>query len=121
MTRCVAVELGEKGIRVNSISPGPTLTGIFGKAAGLPASAADRSAASMKPVFDAILPAWQPIPRMGMPEDVARAALFLAGDGSSLINGHDLVVDGGLSAGRPMSMMLAERAAFANAMQQPKQ
>jgi len=117
LTRCVAVELGEKGIRVNSISPGPILTGIFGKGAGLAASDADRNAGRMKAAFEAILPAHQPIPRIGMPDDIARTALFLASDASSLINGHDLVVDGGLSAGRPASTMAAERALFAKTMQ----
>ena len=37
LTRCAALELGEHGIRVNSISPGPTRTGIFAKAGGMDA------------------------------------------------------------------------------------
>lgn len=43
LARCAAVELGQKGIRVNSISPGPVLTGIFGKGGGLAHSVADRA------------------------------------------------------------------------------
>ncbi len=40
----------------------------------------------------------QPIPRASLPEDEGRAAVFLASDGSSFINGQDIVVDGGLTA-----------------------
>jgi NAD(P)-dependent dehydrogenase (short-subunit alcohol dehydrogenase family) len=45
----------------------------------------------------------QPIPRAGLPEDIARAAVFLASDESSFINGHDLVVDGAMTGGRNWS------------------
>ena len=45
----------------------------------------------------------QPLPRAGLPEDIAHAALFLASDESSFINGHDLVVDGGVIGGRNWS------------------
>ena len=44
LTRCAAVELGEKRIRVNTISPGPIATGIFGKALGLSGDAAEKTA-----------------------------------------------------------------------------
>ena len=94
LTRSVAAELGEKGVRVNSISPGAIVTGIFGKNAGLEGSKADRVAGVVKEAFARI----QPIPRAGMPEDIAQAALFLAGDGSGFINGQDIVVDGGHTA-----------------------
>ena len=50
----------------------------------------------MKGVFAAN----QPIPRSGLPDDIAQAAVFLASDESNFINGHDLVVDGGLVGGR---------------------
>ncbi|HZS84634.1 MAG TPA: glucose 1-dehydrogenase [Stellaceae bacterium] len=96
LTRCVAMELGEDNIRVNSISPGGIATGIFGKALGLPVEAAERTIA----VTEQRLAKMQPIPRAGLPEDIARAALFLASDDSSFVNGHDLVVDGGVIAGR---------------------
>jgi NAD(P)-dependent dehydrogenase (short-subunit alcohol dehydrogenase family) len=91
MTRCVAVELGEVGVRVNSISPGAIVSGIFGKGAGLPDSVAEGATDDLKIRFARL----QPIPRAGLADDVARAALFLASDASSFVNGEDLVVDGG--------------------------
>ena len=112
LTRCVALELGEHGVRVNSISPGGIATGIFGKAAGLPPAAADRTAEQAKKA----LAKAQPIPRAGLPDDIAAAALFLASDESSFINGHDLVVDGGaiggLSWSQQQALLQSLRAAF---------
>jgi NAD(P)-dependent dehydrogenase (short-subunit alcohol dehydrogenase family) len=117
LTRCAAMELGQKGIRVNSISPGPVLTGIFGKGGGLAHSVADRATDRMKVALEQILPAWQAIPRLGMPDDIAQVALFLASDAASLINGQDIAVDGGMTAGRPATTMNAERAEFARILQ----
>lgn len=96
LTRCVAMELGEHNVRVNSISPGGIATGIFGKALGLPPEEAEKSADAVKQA----LARMQPIPRAGLPEDIAHAAVFLASDESGFVNGHDLVVDGGLIGGR---------------------
>jgi NAD(P)-dependent dehydrogenase (short-subunit alcohol dehydrogenase family) len=95
LTRCVAMELGESGIRINSISPGAIATGIFGKALGLSVEAAEKTPEVMRDVYKA-----QPIPRAGLPEDIAHAAVFLASDESTFINGHDLVVDGAITGGR---------------------
>jgi NAD(P)-dependent dehydrogenase (short-subunit alcohol dehydrogenase family) len=95
-TRCAAVELGEDNVRVNSISPGGIATGIFGKAMGLDSAAAEASVERILPG----LAMFQPIPRPGLPEDVAAAAVFLASDESSFINGEDIVIDGGLIRGR---------------------
>ena len=115
LTRGAAVELGEKGIRVNSISPGPILTGIFAKGAGMDPAEADRTAAGLESAFLTTLDNYQPIRRAGCPDDVAAAALWLASDASRFVTGHDLVVDGGISAGRPASVAIAERAQLAHA------
>jgi len=107
-TKCVAAELGEHGVRVNSISPGAIVTGIFGKGMGLDHGAADRAIATLKAGFAKA----QPIPRAGMPEDIARAAVYLASDAASFVNGIDLVVDGGLITGQRFSQALAGRNAL---------
>jgi NAD(P)-dependent dehydrogenase (short-subunit alcohol dehydrogenase family) len=96
LSRCAAMELGEQNVRVNSLSPGGIATGIFGRALGLPPEEAEKSAEAVKEA----LARMQPIPRAGLPEDIAQAAVFLASDASSFVNGHDLVVDGGLVGGR---------------------
>jgi NAD(P)-dependent dehydrogenase (short-subunit alcohol dehydrogenase family) len=96
LTRCVAMQLGEANVRVNSISPGGIATGIFGKALGLSTEKAEQTAEAVK----AGLAKMQPIPRAGLTDDIALAAVFLASDESGFINGHDLVVDGGLIGGR---------------------
>jgi NAD(P)-dependent dehydrogenase (short-subunit alcohol dehydrogenase family) len=107
LTRSAAAELGEKGVRVNTISPGAIVTGIFGKNAGVEGSKADRVAGVVKEGFATV----QPIPRAGMPDDIAQAAVFLAGDGSGFINGQDIVVDGGHTAvTRGWSYVVAARA-----------
>ena len=94
LTRSAAAELGEKGILVNWISPGAIVTGIFGQNAGVEGSKADRVAGVVKEAFARI----QPIPRAGMPDDIAQVAVFLASDGSGFINGQDIAVDGGHTA-----------------------
>ena len=106
LSRSAAAELGEKGIRVNSISPGAIVTGIFAKNAGVEGAKADKLTDMLKVGFAAL----QPIPRAGLPDDIARAAVYLASDASSFINGQDIVVDGGHSAvTRGWSTMLAGR------------
>jgi NAD(P)-dependent dehydrogenase (short-subunit alcohol dehydrogenase family) len=100
LTTLVAMELGESNIRVNCISPGGIATGIFGKAVGLPTDQAEKTAEAMKEV----LATAQPIRRAGLADDIALAAVFLASDDSTFINGHNLVVDGGLTGGRLWSV-----------------
>ena len=95
-TKCVAMELGESGVRVNSISPGAIATGIIGKALGLETAAAEKTSSMMREVYKTA----QPIQRAGLTDDIAHAAVFLASDESSFISGHDLVVDGAITGGR---------------------
>ena len=109
LTRCAAMELGPRNVRVNSISPGAIVTGIFGKACGLPDDVADRTSAVLEEDFAKA----QPIPRAGKPEDIAQAAAWLASDASTFVNGRDIVVDGGLLVGPPLSMVLAAWQAIA--------
>src|SRR6266581_6373811 len=99
LTHSVAMELGESGVRVNCICPGGIATPIFGKAFGLPPERADETIPLMKGVLETL----QPIQRSGLPADIAQAALWLASDDSSFVNGHALVVDGGVIGGRPWS------------------
>ncbi len=81
-----AIEFRERRIRVNILSPGPVETEILGK---LGVSEADR------PALERQLADLIPAGRMGQPEELARAALFLATD--NFVNGLELLVDGGLS------------------------
>jgi NAD(P)-dependent dehydrogenase (short-subunit alcohol dehydrogenase family) len=87
----VAMELWESGVRVNCICPDGIATPIFGKSVGL---WPERPEAIMPLVKD-VLENFQPIKRLGLPEDIARAALRLASDESGFVNGHALVVGGG--------------------------
>ena len=93
LTRCVAMELGEAGIRVNSISPGLIATGIFGKALGLSVEAAEKTPGVTREIYRNA----QPIPRAGLPEDIAQAAVWLASDASDYVTGTTLFVDGGMT------------------------
>jgi len=103
LTRCAAMELGEDNIRVNSISPGGIATGIFAKAMGMSGPAAEATAEKVKGALSKL----QAIPRAGLPDDIASAALFLAGDESGFITAEDIIVDGGLIAGRRYAEVLA--------------
>lgn len=104
LTRTTANELGEDGIRVNAICPGGIATSIFGRAAGLDGDEAQRTVQFMTMALGDIAP----IRRAGLPTDIAEAALWLASDASSYVNGQAISVDGGLLTGplrrnRPVS------------------
>jgi len=104
LTRMAAMELGESNIRVNCISPGFVVTGAFQKAAGMTREAYAQRLPRLKDHFAT----YQSIRRAGLPEDIARAALWLAGDDSSFVNGANLVVDGGLSNGKTWTQCLTD-------------
>lgn len=92
LTHLTAVQLGPQGIRVNAISPGAIATPIFwGGAAGRSAEDNERKLAKLEKNLSNATP----LPRAGLAIDIANAALFLASDEGSFVNGHDLVVDGG--------------------------
>jgi len=95
MSRMAAAELSPQKIRVNAICPGLIATSIFGASLGLPIAAADQMAAHVAQHGDT----FQPIPRTGLPNDVAQAALFLASDASAFVTGTHIVIDGGMAVG----------------------
>jgi NAD(P)-dependent dehydrogenase (short-subunit alcohol dehydrogenase family) len=88
VTRIFAVELVGQGIRVNMVSPGPTETPLINRNVGMDAGAVNALRQQMI--------AATPMHRMGEPEEIARAVLFLASDEASFITGVDLFVDGGV-------------------------
>jgi len=95
LTRTTANELGEYGIRVNAICPGGIATSIFGRGAGLESEKAQLTVDTMT----ALLGDVAPIRRSGQPIDIAEAALWLASDAASYVNGQAIAVDGGLTTG----------------------
>lgn len=88
MTKAAAIELGPRGIRVNSVHPGAIDTDLV--------ASADFDKVDKEAVFAAL-----PVPRIGQPEDVAELVAFLASDASAYCTGTEFVVDGGMLAGAP--------------------
>lgn len=84
LTRQVAVDYAAQGIVCNAVAPGKILTGKTGRA--------------VDPAMLAYSVARTPWPRLGRPEDVAGAALFLASDDATFVTGENLMVDGGWMA-----------------------
>ncbi|TGV03999.1 SDR family NAD(P)-dependent oxidoreductase [Flavivirga rizhaonensis] len=87
-SKVLTSEVKSRGIRVNTIAPGPIDTPIYGKL-GLPEEVLEENEKN----FAAMVP----LGRFGVPEEIAKTALFLASDDASYVNGIDLAVDGGLS------------------------
>jgi 3alpha(or 20beta)-hydroxysteroid dehydrogenase len=93
MTKAAAMELGPRGIRVNSIHPGFIHTSM-GSGEGV-------DPAQVHALLDAYAVQMAPLGRAGRPEEIAELALFLASDESSYSTGSEFVADGGLIAGYP--------------------
>jgi NAD(P)-dependent dehydrogenase (short-subunit alcohol dehydrogenase family) len=86
MTKSAALEAASSGVRVNAVAPGPIETGMLNRFT----RTADRKAALVKTV---------PLGRVGKPDEIARAVVFLASDDASFVTGLILNADGGKSAG----------------------
>ncbi|MCQ4158472.1 SDR family oxidoreductase [Roseomonas sp. GC11] len=90
LTRTMALDFAAEGIRVNAILPGAIETPMLARSfARHPDPAVPRAASIAR----------HPLGRLGRPEEVAEAALFLAGEGSSFTTGSEILVDGGWLAG----------------------
>jgi meso-butanediol dehydrogenase/(S,S)-butanediol dehydrogenase/diacetyl reductase len=87
LTQGIAVRYGHHGIRCNAIAPGTIRTPIW------------QERIDRDPVVFERLVKWYPLGRVGEPEDIANAAMFLASDDAGWITGTVLTVDGGLLAG----------------------
>ena len=86
LSRSIALDFSGDGIRANSISPGAIETRRL-----------LQRTPTMEQVRERMVPL-HPIGRLGQPEDIANAALYLAGDQSSFVTGSDMLVDGGFTA-----------------------
>jgi len=86
ITKSTALEFARRGIRVNCVCPGPTRTGM------------NESLVATNPEMVKAMDQKVPMGRIGEPEEVAAAAIFLCSDEASYITGHALPVDGGIVA-----------------------
>jgi NAD(P)-dependent dehydrogenase (short-subunit alcohol dehydrogenase family) len=86
ITKSTALEYARKGIRVNCVCPGPTRTGM------------NEELTATNPEIVKMMDRKVPMGRIGEPEEVAAAAIFLCSDEASYITGHALPVDGGIVA-----------------------
>jgi 2-hydroxycyclohexanecarboxyl-CoA dehydrogenase len=85
-TRCLGVQVGHHGVRVNGVGPDVTETPQVPYSSWLP------------PEQQALWPLWVPVGRVGLPPDQARVMLFLASDLSAFVTGHTIPTDGGTGA-----------------------
>jgi NAD(P)-dependent dehydrogenase (short-subunit alcohol dehydrogenase family) len=86
ITKSAALEVASTGVRVNAVAPGPTDTGMLDRFT----STAENKAALASKV---------PLARIGKPDDIAAAVLYLAAEGAAFVTGQILTVDGGKTAG----------------------
>lgn len=96
LTRAAAIEYARAGIRVNAVCPGATDTPMLDVMR------------EKFPDMNALAAAVHPIPRLGRPEEIAEAVVWLCSEAASFVTGHPMVVDGGTLAQMPGTNM-AER------------
>ena len=112
-TKCVAIDVAEYGVRVNCIAPGHIRTEMTTYATpGMTPEVIERVKKALGPVTDSS----RPLKRQGKPDDVAQAALYLAGDRAAQVTGVVLPVDGGVTAGDSVNHLKAILEARARAM-----
>ena len=87
LTKTAALEFAKQGIRVNSVSPGTIQTEMFDRAFGEGETEMKRTMAAQNPVG-----------RIGTPEEIASAVLWLSSPGAAFTTGQDIIVDGGYTA-----------------------
>src|SRR6201987_4400458 len=92
LARILSAELVDRGIRVNTLSPGPTDTAMFARFAG------EEQGNAVK----GVLATNNPSKRMADPSEIAKLAVYLASDDSAYIVGADFLIDGGVSAISPV-------------------
>jgi len=94
-SKVTAADLARHRIRVNAVLPGFIATPIFGSSRGLDRDAAQQMAATLTERGGGL----QPAGRVGRPQDIAEAVLYLASDAAGFVTGTHMVVDGGMTVG----------------------
>ncbi len=84
LTKTAALEFAKQGVRINSVSPGPIQTEMFDRVFGKGETDVKKTIASQTPIN-----------RIGMPEEIASAVLWLSSPGAAFTTGQDIIVDGG--------------------------
>jgi NAD(P)-dependent dehydrogenase (short-subunit alcohol dehydrogenase family) len=86
LTKSAALEYAKAGVRVNAVCPGAIDTPMMGRLTGHRPQRAERMAAA------------EPVGRMGQPEEIAQAVVWLCSEAASFVTGHAMAVDGGITA-----------------------